>query len=123
MNGCKNKVISIGDSFMAFLESNKKKEFYNDIIRIINHYENGNVAYEKYKKNSKLHRLDGPAMLIYFKSSKIYKELYYKDDVLHRENGAAEIEYNEQGDIINKLYYLNGIKYNELEYLLNIESL
>ena len=59
----------------------------------------------------------------YFPNGKIKKEKYFKDGRFHRLNGPAIINYNEKGDIVKKIYFINGKEYDEFRYFVMITSM
>jgi antitoxin component YwqK of YwqJK toxin-antitoxin module len=54
------------------------------------YYENGNIKYEDYYLNGKIHKEDGPAYIEFFKSGKISFEEYRLNGKWHREDGPAK---------------------------------
>lgn len=60
-------------------------------------------------KNGELHRVDGPARIIYFENGQIDEEEWIKDGKSHRINDApAYIKYFESGKIQQKSWYVDG---------------
>ena len=56
----------------------------------------------------------------YYENGNIKEERWYKNNKYHRDNGPAIICYNENQNIINEEFYLNGKKVDELKVLVNI---
>ena len=54
-------------------EENLRKEYYR----------NGNLFEEKYLKNGKPHREDGPAIIWYYGNGSIKKEEYWLEDMVY----------------------------------------
>jgi len=65
-------------------------------------------GYIYYKLNDKLHRTDGPAMIIYYPDGTLSSEDCYIIGKHHRTDGPAMIFYNKDGSIQSEHYYLNG---------------
>jgi antitoxin component YwqK of YwqJK toxin-antitoxin module len=61
----------------------------------VKYYSNGNIDFEMYLKNGRLHR-DGdlPAVIHYLDTGTMYSEEYYIDGQYHRERGYAFIRYS-----------------------------
>ena len=53
------------------------------------------------------HRLDGPAVIYYYKNGNIREERYYQNDKLHRLKGSAIIKYYKNNTIKEELYYID----------------
>ena len=47
------------------------------------YYSNGQIQYEQYFLNDKIHREDGPAYISYYQNGKIQYEDYYLNDILY----------------------------------------
>lgn len=83
-------------------------EKYNDIIvethlirnykKIISFKKNGTRFKEKYYKNGKFHKLDGPAIIHYNLDGSIKQELYYIEDILYKN----ELQYIIKSDSYSK---------------------
>ena len=71
------------------------------------YYSNGQIQYEYYYLNNKLHRVDGPAYISYYQDGKIYSEHYFLNGKHHREDGPAFIRYYQDGKIAAEHYYLD----------------
>ena len=52
---------------------------------MMQYYQNGKINYEKYYKDYKLHRLDGPARISYYEDGSINEQFYYIDDIEYEE--------------------------------------
>ena len=59
----------------------------------VTHWPNGNIQLEEYWQNGQRHRLDGPAIIYYYKNGNIQREVYSQNSLTHKENGPAKIEY------------------------------
>jgi len=90
--------------------SNYKKIYYYDTkeTKISSEY--------YYNSNRKLHRLNGPASIVYYKSGEIDREQYCVNNKLHRINGPAYIEHNESGKIRGEGYWINNKHYLKEEF-------
>lgn len=73
------------------------------------YYDNGNIWFEYYILDKKIHRKDGPAYIEYHQDGNIWFLHYYLNGLKHREDGPAHIEYDEKNrNILLEEYYLNG---------------
>ena len=68
-----------------------------------------NIHVKAWWVNDTLHRVDGPAMIMYFKDGRIYEELWYKNGNLHRVDGPASILHNNPHLIETQSWYINKI--------------
>ena len=95
------------------------------------YYKNGNISSERYLKNNKLHREDGPVLIRYYQNGNIYEEKYYENGnilcemylingMAHRLNGAAHAEYFENWEIDQQYYFIDDIEYEEFEYYVKV---
>ena len=85
----------------------------NNETHKINYYKNGNIQYERYYFNGKLHRKDGPAVICYYENGNKYYEEYYINGESHNEDGPAIIYYYENGIIQYEKYYYNDKLHRE----------
>jgi len=85
-------------------------EVIEDGYILSTHYIKGILSRKEYRLNGKLHRLDGPAIISYYKTGKLYAEEYYLYDQRHRpfEEGPAYIGYYETGNIYLVKYFVDG---------------
>ena len=74
----------------------------------IERYPNGNIKFEQYRVDGKLHRNDGPAAIEYYENGDKKYEEYLINGKYHRNDGPAIIKYSENGNIQYEEYYLNG---------------
>lgn len=65
------------------------------------YFNSGKLCEENYYKDGKLHRVDGPALILI-------------DGELHRTNGPAQIYYNLDGTIQKEVYWLNDRRYDNI---------
>lgn len=72
--------------------------------------DNGQLVYESYFFNRKLHREDGPAYQRWNKNGRLVYEEYWLNGELHREDGPAYREWDDNGRLIYEEYWLNGKK-------------
>jgi len=70
--------------------------------------ENGQIRYEIYHLNGKLHRTDGPAYIDYYENGQAYREEYFLSGERHRTDGPAYIGYHENGQVYCETYFLSG---------------
>ena len=82
------------------------------------YYDNGNVRFEEYWLNGKLHREDVPAFISYYENGNVEFEAYYLNDKRHREDGPAIIWYYENGNVREEGYHLNGKKLSYDEWMI-----
>lgn len=75
---------------------------------IITYHQNGNISYEEYFFNKKLHRIDGPAMISYNENGSKSCESYFLNGKRHRIAGPAYIWFNIDGSERIVQYYENG---------------
>jgi len=104
-----------------------KKEYYNtgelkseqwlvdgvlhrvDGPAIIIYYQgNGGKRYECWRRNNKNHRVGGPAFTWYYGDEKPEQEQWYVNGIHHRIDGPANVYYYFDGKINHKLWYING---------------
>ena len=69
-------------------------------------YEGGRE--ERWTKNGKLHRTDGPALLEYHKSGFLWLKAYYHNGLSHKKVGPATITYKANGKLSSEEYYIDG---------------
>jgi len=69
-----------------------------------------------YNSKDKLHRVDSPAVIWYYKSGEIEGEYYYINGKRHRLDGPAQIWYLESGEIEYKYYFINDIEYSKEKF-------
>ncbi len=58
---------------------NGKRHRAGDKPAYIRYYENGQVKYEKWRENGKLHRVDKPAYIAYFESGQVRCEEWWEN--------------------------------------------
>ena len=93
---------------------NKNMEFHREDgpARIIYYKSTGKIKEESYLINGEYHRDDEPAIIKYRSNNTICEECYERHNILHRTDGPAYITYYPNGEISNSIYYLFGQKYN-----------
>jgi hypothetical protein len=79
----------------------------------VEYYENGQIKYQKWFINGKLHNENGPAYISYYENGQIEYQSLFINGNRHNENGPAYISYYENGQICTKAWYINGKKHNE----------
>ena len=69
-----------------------------------------NIETEKWTKNGRFHRLDGPAFITYFDdiNNGVRSELWYKDGFMHRKKGPAEVRYGRSGALEDEVWWMDG---------------
>lgn len=67
---------------------------------------------ERWFKNRRLHRIDGPAFIYYDVFGTISEKQWRQHGKLHRTDGPAYISYNGQGKLQREQWYVNGIEGN-----------
>ena len=58
--------------------------------------------------NEKLHAIDKPAFIVFYKNGDVLREAFYLDGLLHNDQGAADILYDKNGLSIQTLFYDKG---------------
>jgi hypothetical protein len=83
-------------------------ENYNSCY--VEKYPSGKLWYKHYRLNGVLHRLDGPAHIIYSdnKDNSVRTETYIVNSKIHRVDGPAVLEYNQVGSLFFETFYLLG---------------
>jgi len=96
----------------------KRIELENGCYKEIYYYDSGEtkISNELYMLNGKYHRLNGPAVIWYFKTVEIDKEYYCINGKIHRLDGPAGICYYKSGEIEDEYYWINDIKYSKEEF-------
>ena len=56
-------------------------------------YPRGGVEVEKYYRDTKLHREDGPALIRYNEDGTVSHEYYFIENEIHREDGPAVVRW------------------------------
>ena len=81
----------------------------NDPEIVETFYDSGELHTQYWYQNDQLHRVDGPAWVIYFDSpgKEICNEYWYLYGKRHREDGPARVTYDEFGKIRFEDFYLN----------------
>lgn len=78
----------------------------------------GNIRLQLWYKHGLRHRIDNPAVILYYNTNIVKERQWWFNDQLHNTTGPAIIKYNESGDIEISLYLING---NELSFIEWIE--
>ena len=102
-----DEILNEASSYFEVIHLDRKKYIKNIVSAINYHEDTGMVERERYFKNSKYHREDGPAFIQYNKDNQIEKEEYWMNgvelDILQemvirglqiKENNKGEIENN-----------------------------
>jgi hypothetical protein len=71
-------------------------------------WSNGNLRSKTYFLEDLLHRLDGPALILYYESGPLQSEHYFLNGSLHRDEGPATIMYSTEGIAVGEEYWYNG---------------
>jgi antitoxin component YwqK of YwqJK toxin-antitoxin module len=66
------------------------------------------TPYEEWRKDSKLHRIGGPARVEWHDNGKLANEEWYKDGKLHRVGGPAKVKWHDSGKRANEEWYKDG---------------
>ena len=82
----------------------------------VKYYSNGNKFNEKWRKDGKKHREDGPADICYNQDGIKDYESWYKDGEFHRLDGPAYTRYYEDGNKDYEEWNLCGQGYTESEH-------
>lgn len=89
------------------------EQIKDNYIKITNYNKSDLKVDEKYYFNGNLHKVDGPAMIIYYNDGKTIKEQYwYRFGKLHRLYEPA-VQYDNNGNVISS-YYIDGIKFEDI---------
>lgn len=77
---------------------------------------NENLTVWEYASDGKLHREDGPAVILSIpESGQTTMELYYRDNVLHRDDGPAITFYDCEGVKTGEHWYSNGVLHRDAD--------
>jgi antitoxin component YwqK of YwqJK toxin-antitoxin module len=79
----------------------------------ISYYENGQIHYQNWKINDKFHNENGPSYISYYENGQILLQSWAINGNRHNENGPADIWYYENGQIQYQTWWINGIRHNE----------
>jgi antitoxin component YwqK of YwqJK toxin-antitoxin module len=79
---------------------------------ICEYYANGQLAYEEYRLNGKLHNPNGPAVRGWHENGQLWYEEYRLNGKFHNPNGPAYRRWYENGQLRHEAYYLNDKCYN-----------
>ena len=66
--------------------------------------------YEKHLENGHLHRLDGPAFIVFDFDHNIREEHYFKRGLRHRKDGPAIVYRDKSGNVIHSGCYIEDSK-------------
>jgi hypothetical protein len=90
---------------------------------IIDYNSKGQKEIERWFKNNRLFRNDGPAFQTWYENGNKKTETWYKNNKLHRIDGPALQIWDENGQKQIEKYYENGIKeVNRTIYVINGEK-
>jgi antitoxin component YwqK of YwqJK toxin-antitoxin module len=70
-------------------------------------YPNGNVEFQEWYLNGKIHNEEGPAYIRYHENGKVEYQEWWVNGKLHNEEGPAYIEYYEDGKVSYQSWYIN----------------
>jgi antitoxin component YwqK of YwqJK toxin-antitoxin module len=87
----------------------------------VEYYENGQIQYQGWYKNGKLHNENGPAFISYYKNGQINYQHWYINGEIHNENGPALIYYYENGQIKFQDWYINGEELSDPQIIIQKE--
>jgi len=82
-------------------------------ILILKWNDNSFLINQKWLKNGKKHKKNGPAYITYDNLGQIITENWYKNGKLHRENGPAVIHYDINKIRMIEIWYKNGRLYRD----------
>jgi len=86
----------------------------NKLVYNVRYYDTGNKLCEHWFQNDILHRLDGPAVILYDENGYKSYERWYQNGKPHRLDGPALINYN-NGSVLYGIWYHKGIQLTNLE--------
>lgn len=122
INNVERRLDFTNPSFMKYIKDGTEwfleKEIYRDengkIYKIIKYYKNGNIKYETYKKDGKMHNIDdNPAYIDYYPEGNKKTEIYYNNDKYYRDYGNPhKVLYSEDG--VTETYIWYDENYNEV---------
>jgi len=72
------------------------------------------VYWQEYWINNKLHREDGPAVIVYYEDGQIKRIEYWVNNQLHKLDGPAFIWYKENGTVEEESYFVDGKRYFDI---------
>lgn len=78
------------------------------LIKETHRHRNEKIDTIYYTHKNKLHRENGPAIIMCSMNGEVMKESYYYNNQLHRESGPAIIDYDRCGNIERETYYIRG---------------
>lgn len=80
------------------------------------YYDNGQLLFERYWIDGKLHRLDGPAIRCWGGNGELGSEHYYINGKLHRLNGPACRCWYSNGQLWYEEYWIDDKELNKEEF-------
>jgi len=126
-NGCFKKIYywDFNDTKIKYEYYYNSKDKYHRLNgpAVIMNYRSGELKIKSYWIKGKKHRKKGPADIWYNRSGEIERECYYINNNCHRLIGPSQIWYNRSGEIDCESYYINDIIYSKEEFdkKINIE--
>ena len=90
----------------------------NNIIHKIRYYKNEKISFEKYEifiPNIGT-IIAGPHQVSYHTNGQIQQQKWLKNDMVHRLDGPAVIMYDKQGKITRQLFYIDSEKISKKEF-------
>ena len=85
----------------------KHLKLYEQEEHIVHRRDNGTISYEAWYKDDKLHRLDGPSSIFYYKNGNVNYAVWYENDTRHRLDGPAVINYYPDGSVQYEAWWQN----------------
>jgi hypothetical protein len=74
----------------------------------IGFYETGEISYEEWYQQGKIHRATGPAKIHYWRNGNAMVEFWFHRGILHRRAGQAELWFFPDGSFLDAKWFLNG---------------
>ena len=85
------------------------------------YYNSGELEYERWYLNGKLHRTDGPASISYYESGEPRYEAWWLNNKLHRTDGPAYISHYNSGELECEAWWLNNKLLSKEEFISSYE--
>lgn len=76
------------------------------------YYPSGNIRIRWYYINDKLHKVNEPAMIIYFEDGRESEVAYYLNNMMHNKNGPAYSSFYDNGAQNKIIWCVNGYYFN-----------
>lgn len=95
------------------------KDYHKYDVKIVQNPDNQVVVSEKWRMNRKLHRENGPAVIVRDeRSGEVIEEYWYRNGKLHREGGPAVIDRSERNSVspdiaVTEMWFQDGELHRE----------